>query len=242
MDELKKLYDILTREGKYTKSFEEFQTQWGDQSYKQKVFDVVSRDGLYTKDKDSFFQKYSGQATPAPAVEQPVAEDLKKKGKSATTASPSAGTSLALPTEQTPKAQPKQTPQPEDEGVLSKIGNAALKAQSATMLAAKKTADVTTGLASSAWKWFLETSDNIVNAEKNMLKQGGFFDEDMPETDKPISDALKQQLEKAKTKGESMEIANAQQKPTKNPNQFLLLVEELRLLSSQLVVLQLPAH
>ena len=203
MDELKKLYDVLIREGKYTKSFEEFQTQWGDQSYKQKVFDVVSRDGLYTKDQDSFFQKYSGQATPAPAVEQPVTDELKKKGQSATTVSRSEDTSLVSPTQQTPKAQPKQTPQPEDEGVLSKIGNAALKAQSATMLAAKKTADVTTGLASSAWKWFLETSDNIVNAEKNMLKQGGFFDEDMPETDKPISDALKQQLEKAKTKGES---------------------------------------
>ena len=103
MDELKKLYDVLIREGKYTKSFEEFQTQWGDQAYKQKVFDVVSRDGLYTKDKDSFFQKYSGQTAPAPAIEQPATEqpteEFKKKGQSVTTASPSDATSLGLPTE-----------------------------------------------------------------------------------------------------------------------------------------------
>ena len=79
MDELKKLYDVLYREGKYTKSFEEFQTKWGqDQAYKEKVFEVVSRDGLYTKDKDSFFQKYSGAAA-APAAQIPVAEELKKK-------------------------------------------------------------------------------------------------------------------------------------------------------------------
>ena len=60
MDELQKLYDVLVREGKYTKSFDEFKVKWSqDQAYKDKVFDVVSRDGLYTKDKNSFFQKYS---------------------------------------------------------------------------------------------------------------------------------------------------------------------------------------
>lgn len=84
MDELKKLYDVLVRDGYYTKSFEEFQSKWGDQTYKDKVYSIVSRDGLYTKDKDSFFQKYSGQTTPAPIVEQPTAEqptpdELKKK-------------------------------------------------------------------------------------------------------------------------------------------------------------------
>lgn len=88
MDELQKLYDVLVKEGKYTKSFQEFQAKWSqDQAYKDKVFDVVSRDGLYTKDKNSFFQKYSGGGlTPQP--EQPVAQptqpaqgpvDVKKK-------------------------------------------------------------------------------------------------------------------------------------------------------------------
>jgi hypothetical protein len=90
MDELQKLYDVLVREGKYTKSFEEFQTRWGqDQAYKDKVYDVVLRDGLYTKDKNSFFQKYSagGGLIPKPedqTVIQPEQEpvDLKKKGLS----------------------------------------------------------------------------------------------------------------------------------------------------------------
>ena len=91
MDELQKLYDVLVREGKYTKSFEEFQSKWGqDQEYKDRVFDVVSRDGLYTKDKESFFQKYSGGGL-VPQPEEPVAQptqpgqgpiDLKKKGQS----------------------------------------------------------------------------------------------------------------------------------------------------------------
>ena len=82
MNELQKLYDVLVREGKYTKSFEEFQTKWGqDQAYKEKVFEVVSRDRLYTKDKDSFFQKYSGVASaPLTAEEQiPIAQEVKKK-------------------------------------------------------------------------------------------------------------------------------------------------------------------
>jgi len=62
MDELQKLYDVLVRDGKYTKSFEEFQGQWGDEAYRNKVYDVVSRDGLYTKDRDSFNQKYDIQS------------------------------------------------------------------------------------------------------------------------------------------------------------------------------------
>lgn len=48
MEELQKLYDVLVREGKYTKSFEEFQNKWSnDQSYQNKVYDVVNRDGLF---------------------------------------------------------------------------------------------------------------------------------------------------------------------------------------------------
>jgi hypothetical protein len=64
MEELQKLYDVLVREGKYSKSFDEFQSKWSkDQAYKDKVYDVVTRDGLYGKDKDSFFQKYSAFET-----------------------------------------------------------------------------------------------------------------------------------------------------------------------------------
>ena len=60
MNELQKLYDVLSRDRYYTKSFEEFQKQWQDQNYRKKVYGVVSRDGLYTKSEDEFYKKYSG--------------------------------------------------------------------------------------------------------------------------------------------------------------------------------------
>lgn len=85
MEELQKLYDVLVREGKYTKSFEEFQSKWAqDEAYKNKVYDVVSRDGLYTKDKESFFQKYSAlspkqqTSQQEPVAEKPVVASKKK--------------------------------------------------------------------------------------------------------------------------------------------------------------------
>ena len=60
MEELQKLYDVLVREGKYSKSFDEFKSKWSkDAAYKNKVYDVAVRDGLYSKTKDEFFQKYS---------------------------------------------------------------------------------------------------------------------------------------------------------------------------------------
>jgi hypothetical protein len=58
MDELQKLYDVLVREGYYTKSYDDFANQWNDEAYQDKVYGVVNRDGLYTKDKNSFLQKY----------------------------------------------------------------------------------------------------------------------------------------------------------------------------------------
>lgn len=58
MDELKKLYDVLTRDGYYTKSFEDFQKQFQDTSYQDKVYSAISRDGLFTKSKDEFLGKY----------------------------------------------------------------------------------------------------------------------------------------------------------------------------------------
>ena len=73
MEELQKLYDVLVREGKYSKSFEEFQTKWSnDAAYKNKVYTVVTRDGLYSKDKDSFFEKYS---TPELIVKKKVSSE-----------------------------------------------------------------------------------------------------------------------------------------------------------------------
>ena len=58
MEELEKLYEVLTRDGFYTKSFEEFQAQSEDPEYQDKVYEVVSREGLFTKSKDEFVNKY----------------------------------------------------------------------------------------------------------------------------------------------------------------------------------------
>lgn len=76
MNDLQKLYDVLKRDGYYTKSFDEFKVQWQDQAYKDKVYGVVSRDGLYTKGKDEFLTKYSGSEQLTKVQEQ---EPLKKK-------------------------------------------------------------------------------------------------------------------------------------------------------------------
>jgi hypothetical protein len=104
MDELQKLYDVLVREGKYTKSFDEFKAKWGsDEVYRDKVYDVVSRDKLYTKDKNSFFQKYSGaQQTEIPKEDSIKPVTFKQfdaaSKKKVSTASSSEDGSLVLPT------------------------------------------------------------------------------------------------------------------------------------------------
>ena len=78
MEELQKLYDVLVREGKYTKSFDEFQNKWkSDQAYQNKVYGVVKRDGLYTKDINSFLQKYSFSEPKVPQTEE--SSEVKKK-------------------------------------------------------------------------------------------------------------------------------------------------------------------
>ena len=59
MGELQKLFNILSEEGLYTKSFDEFVVQYQDEEYQDRVFDVVSARGLYTKNVDSFKTKYS---------------------------------------------------------------------------------------------------------------------------------------------------------------------------------------
>jgi len=59
MDKLKKLYDVLVRDGYYTKSFDDFQNQYSDPSYQDKVFNVVTRDGLFTKSREEFLTIYS---------------------------------------------------------------------------------------------------------------------------------------------------------------------------------------
>ncbi len=60
MSEIKKLYELLSREGYYSKSEDEFYQRYNnDSDYREKVFNVVSRDGFYTKRKEDFFAKYN---------------------------------------------------------------------------------------------------------------------------------------------------------------------------------------
>jgi hypothetical protein len=66
MDELKKLYDVLISEGFFTKSFEVFQQEYQDESYRDKVFGVVTSEGLFTKSRDVFDSTYSFETTPEP--------------------------------------------------------------------------------------------------------------------------------------------------------------------------------
>mgnify|MGYP003112584152 CR=1 FL=1 len=61
MDELRKLFDVLTRDGYYTKSFEDFQVQFSSPEYQNKVYNVVSRDGLFTNSQDDFINKYTSK-------------------------------------------------------------------------------------------------------------------------------------------------------------------------------------
>ena len=100
MNELEKLYNVLIREGKTSKSFQEFQTQYAnDNAYREKVYEVVFRDGFTKKDKETFFSVYkpsSSAQSPAaqqPAAQLPAAEEVKKK--ESTTALPSADGGLA---------------------------------------------------------------------------------------------------------------------------------------------------
>jgi uncharacterized protein Veg len=128
MDELQKLYDVLVREGKYSKSFDEFQSKWSkDQAYKDKVYGVVTRDGLYSKDKDSFLRKYTA-SQPIVKKKDSSESNIPQPQQTSTTASPSADGSLVTPP---PIKKQKLIPiaeyqrglkKEEEEGYLSNLG------------------------------------------------------------------------------------------------------------------------
>ena len=59
MENLQKLYNVLTQQGLYTKSYDEFEQQYQDEDYRDKVYNVAVQQGLYTKSQDEFNQQYS---------------------------------------------------------------------------------------------------------------------------------------------------------------------------------------
>ena len=54
---MKKLYNALSEQGKYTKSFEDFQTQFGSKEGQEKLYGALESSGDYTKS----FEDFSGQ-------------------------------------------------------------------------------------------------------------------------------------------------------------------------------------
>lgn len=66
-----KLYKKLSEEGKYTKSYPEFEKQFSDPAVQEKLFTSLSNDGLYTKTKEEFkSQFFSDNVIPLKKKEQ----------------------------------------------------------------------------------------------------------------------------------------------------------------------------
>ena len=59
---LEKLYQGLTEDGSYTKSFAEFEMQMKDNNYRQNLYNGLVADKLYTKSFDEFNQQYAGNS------------------------------------------------------------------------------------------------------------------------------------------------------------------------------------
>jgi hypothetical protein len=81
MDEVERLFEVLKRDGYYTKSFEEFKEQYADESYREKVYEVMSRDKYYTKSRDEFFQQYSVGDSDVEVVKTPTYQSTTLKTK-----------------------------------------------------------------------------------------------------------------------------------------------------------------
>lgn len=110
MNELQKLYDVLSRDGYYTKSFDEFKVKWNDGAYRKKVYDVVSRERLYTKTEDEFYKKYSSETVKQPTKVQPKVEEqepVKKKEPTVSASKLAQPTSVSSSNEDKPIQPPK---------------------------------------------------------------------------------------------------------------------------------------
>ena len=81
-NEIQKLYEVLSREGYYTKSIEDFSSQFEDAEYRDKVYGVVSREGLYTKSKDDFEAKYYKKKDSTDSQSVGVQEDTTSESES----------------------------------------------------------------------------------------------------------------------------------------------------------------
>lgn len=161
-------YNTFVSQG-YTKSLEEFKKliatnpQALEDSYN--AFKNVG----YTKSLDEYKNLMGVSAMPQPQAETEVATPVEKKSPSVTTASPSVASSSVSPSQK-----------PEEDGFFSKIGKVFKTSQ-----------EVQLGIVAEAGKTILDWADDIVNASKEALRGQQFFGDKIPDTDKPISDAVK---------------------------------------------------
>lgn len=88
MEELEKLYNVLSENKYYTKSYDEFLDQYQSADYRKKVYELASSEGLYTKDFSSFETKYSSQVKKKEDLE-PAIQEAPMDSKLETTSSES---------------------------------------------------------------------------------------------------------------------------------------------------------
>jgi len=70
MEELDKLYNVITREGLFTQSLDKFKNNLNsDPDYKRKVYDIVVSKGLFTQNYETFNNTYYKGLSPETKVE-----------------------------------------------------------------------------------------------------------------------------------------------------------------------------
>lgn len=66
MDPVRQLYDQLLKQGLYTKSFQDFKSQFATAGAQQQLYDGLNKNKLYTKSFDDFSSQFFTPQTPAP--------------------------------------------------------------------------------------------------------------------------------------------------------------------------------
>lgn len=112
MDELEKLYGVVSQRGLYTKSFDEFKQKYSDPESQAKLFSVVSEKQLFTKSKDEFTSKYF-----------PTPINSKKKNSNQTSTSVSETSKSATLPQTNTLASVSSTTKPETFGVFGQQAN-----------------------------------------------------------------------------------------------------------------------
>jgi len=76
MDKSRALYDKLSANKLYTKSYDEFVNQFGSQEGQNKLYNALSSQKLYTKSQDEFSNQFWSNAPAIPEVKKKDATEL----------------------------------------------------------------------------------------------------------------------------------------------------------------------